>query len=206
MVALSSASVPAFAQQPPRDTSLLPPVVFDARGTIAMLKQSETTADSFGVRKEELPSKGLGVAGGLHFYPLRRNGFAVGLGGELLLTSAHHQPLDADQMPVGRAIRRRLQSLSGQLSLNFGHREGWSYVSGGMGPVAFDTYFDGDIPDGLRENSLNYGGGARWFNRPHLAFTVDVRLYATKPANPTLIVGQRKRQSVMVISAGISIK
>ena len=28
---------------------------------------------------------------------------------------------------------------------------------------------------------LNYGGGARWFNSPHLAFTFDIRFYAISP-------------------------
>jgi hypothetical protein len=171
-----------------------------------MLKQSEVTANSFAAGPEALARRGIGLVGGLHLYPLRRGHFAFGLGGELLLMRASRQEKDDEGMPVGKAIRRRLESLSGQISLNFGHRTGWSYLSAGMGPLNFDTYFDGDIPDGLRPPTLNYGAGARWFNSDHAAFSVDMRFYATSPALPTLIVGERERQTVLVLSAGISIK
>jgi hypothetical protein len=200
LLALSS---PARAQQP---AETLPVFVFDARGAFARLGKSETTAGSFAVAADQLASRSIGLAGGLHVYPIRTHGFAIGIGGELFWTGAVSQPADANGAPIGTPIRRRLQSLSGQLSFNFGRREGWSYLSGGLGPVSFDTYADGKTPDGERPVTLNYGAGARWFNLDHLAFSVDLRFYATKPANPTLIVGERKRQTVMVVSAGISIK
>jgi hypothetical protein len=202
-VLLVAFAAPAAAQQ---SQERLPPFVFDARGTLARLGQSETTAGSFAIAPDELPSRGFGLVGGLHVYPIRSRGFALGIGGELLLTRSKSQSADATGTATGPAIVRRLESLSGQVSFNFGHRTGWSYLSGGMGPVNFDSYLEGQTPDGLRPLTLNYGGGARWFNLDHLAFSVDVRLYATKPANPTLVVAERKRQTVMVISAGISIK
>jgi len=37
----------------------------------------------------------------------------------------------------------------------------------------------GPGPDWVR--TFNYGGGARWFAKPHLAFHVDVRLHAIDP-------------------------
>jgi hypothetical protein len=204
-VVMGLAATPTWAQQPqPPDT--IPVFVFDARGAYGQLKQSASTAASFGADPEALPRRGIGLVGGLHVYPIRHNHFAFGVGGELLLMRASHQEKDADGMPVGRAIRRRLESLSGQISFNFGHRSGWSYLSGGIGPLNFDTYFDGAVPDGLRPATLNYGVGARWFNTDHLAFSVDMRFYATSPANPTLIVGERERQTVLVLSAGIAIK
>lgn len=196
-------AAPAFAQPAP---DRLPPIVLDLRGAFGKLGKSETTAANFAVAPEELPARGIGLVGGLHVYPIRTGRFALGLGGELLVARATRQPEDIDGAPIGRPIHRRFESLSGQISFNFGHRNGWSYLSGGMGPLNFDTYFEDEVPDGLRPLTLNYGGGARWFNLDHLAFSVDMRLYATKPANPTLIVGGRTRQTVMVISAGISIK
>jgi hypothetical protein len=54
--------------------------------------------------------------------------------------------------------------------------------------------------------TLNYGGGGRWFTRPRLAFTFDVRFYATRPAEPTLVVGARGKQTVMVITVGVSVR
>lgn len=199
------AAAPARAQQPPK-ADRIPVFVFDARGAYGMLKESESTAKTFGAAPEALPRRGIGLVGGLHLYPLRRGQFAFGVGGELLLIRAQRQEKDAQGMPVGIAIRRRFESLSGQISLNFGHRNGWSYLSAGMGPLNFDTYLDGDVPDGLRTPTLNYGAGARWFNSDHAAFSVDMRFYATSPANPTLIVGERERQTILVLSAGIAIK
>ena len=206
IVAPAVAQTPAATALPASPPDTIPPFVFDARAAVPMLKHSQATAASFGSSADSIPGRGLGLVGGLHIYPIRLRQFAFGLGGEALLARASRQSVDAAGKPVGRAIRRRFESLSGQISFNFGHRDGWSYVSGGLGPLNFDTYFDGDAPDGLRRPTLNYGAGARWFNTDHLAFSVDMRLYATSPAYPTLVVGERARQTVMVISAGIGIR
>jgi hypothetical protein len=196
-------AAPAFAQQ--KDP--IPVFVFDARGAFALLKADAVTAETLGVTVADLPGHGLGVVGGLHFYPLRRGGFALGVGGELLLSSASRQSIDVDGVtPLGPEVRRQLHSLSGQLSFNFGHRQGWSYISGGMGPTGFDTYLADTLPDGLQPMTINFGFGARWFNNDHVAFCLDLRFYQTQPADATLVVGGRERQSLMVISAGISLK
>ena len=62
------------------------------------------------------------------------------------------------------------------------------------------------MPDGLRPMTINFGFGARWFNNEHVAFCLDLRFYQTQPAVPTLVVGDRVRQSLMVFSVGISLK
>ena len=125
------AATPAFAQQ----REPIPVFVFDARGAFARLKDDATTADTLGVSVANLPGHGFGVVGGAHFYPLRRGGFALGLGGEVLLVGGSHENLDTDGMtPLGPDVRRQLRSLSVQLSLNFGHRQGWSYLTVGDGP------------------------------------------------------------------------
>jgi hypothetical protein len=198
----SSVAVSAFAQK----NEPIPPTVFDVRIVLPMLKQSAVTASSLGVTTEELAGRGLGLVGGLHFYPVRGTGFALGFGGEFMLAGATHQTTDAFGNPTAPEVDRRFRSLSGQISLNFGKRNGWSYISAGMGPVTFDTYLAKTLPDGLRPLTINYGGGARWFNYDHLAFSLDLRFYLTKPALATLVVGTRDRQTVMAISAGISIK
>jgi hypothetical protein len=184
----------------------LPPFVVDARGALPRLGQLDATAASLGVAATDLAGRGLGLTIGAHVYPIRRSGWAMGFGGELLLSRASREVAGAGGEPTGRTIARRLESLSGQISLNFGHRDGWSYLSGGIGPVAFDTWDDADTPDGVRAMTLNYGGGARWFTRPRIAFEFDVRFYATRPADPTLIVAARSRQTVMVISVGVGIR
>jgi hypothetical protein len=203
MIALAAAvATPAAAQsrEPP-----VSPVVVDVRGALPLFGETPTTASSLGVGPANLPTRGLGVSAGVHVYPLRRPGWAFGIGGEVLYARARRSTMLDPETP-GPVIRRRLESLSGQISLNFGHRDGWSYLSGGIGPLAYETFHEGAAPDGVRAMTLNYGGGARWFTRPRLAATFDVRFYATRPADPTPGTGARIRQTVMVISVGISVR
>jgi len=201
---LGLAPAAAVAQPLPRDP--LSPYVVDVRGAIPFLGQSEQTAASLGVAPTQLPGRGLGVAAGAHVYPIRRRGWAIGVGGEWLFSRGSFDLVPVDEATPVRTIARRFESLSGQLSLNFGHRNGWSYLSGGAGPLVFDTWEQPGSPDGARAMTLNYGGGGRWFTRPRLAFTFDVRFYATRPAEPTEVVGARGKQTVMVITVGVSIR
>jgi hypothetical protein len=196
----------AAAAQPPRQP--IPPVVLDVRGAIGLLGQSNASAADLGRVAADLPSKGLGLVTGIHVYPIRRPAWGLGIGGELIWTRARQAVvLIEDEMEIaGPTIARRLDGMSAQLSLNFGHRDGWSYLSGGLGPLAFDTWDDASTPDGVRATTLNYGGGARWFTRPHLAVGFDVRFYATRPATSGVVVAARDRQTVMVVSVGISVR
>jgi len=194
----------AVAQPIPRDP--LSPYVFDVRGAIPFLGQSADTAAGLGIAPTQLPGRGLGVALGAHVYPFRRRGWALGVGGEWLYSRASFDLVPLDEAAASRTIARRFESLSGHVSLNFGHRNGWSYLSGGAGPLAFDTWEKPASPDGARAMTLNYGGGGRWFTRPRLAFTFDVRFYATRPAEPTTVVAPRGKQTVMVITVGVSVR
>jgi hypothetical protein len=199
-------SAPAFAQQMVKKPEAFPLFVFDARGTFTLLKADAVTADSLNLKTTDLPAHAFGAVGGVQMLVLRRKTFALGVGSDLLLVGASAQETDTDGKPIGPEVHRRLQSFSGQLSLNFGHPSGWSYLTAGMGPVNFDTYLDEGIPDGLRPMTTNAGFGARWFGNDHVAFNLDMRFYLTAPANPTEVVGKRERTMVVVLSAGISIK
>ena len=54
--------------------------------------------------------------------------------------------------------------------------------------------------------AINYGAGARWYTYDHLAFTLDLRFYATQPTPATANTAPRLRHAVFVMSAGVSIK
>ena len=64
-------------------------------------------------------------------------------------------------------------------ALNFGHRDGWSYLSIGAGTAKVRATQDGveDQPAswGL---AFHYGGGARWFVRERLEDRADARTAA----------------------------
>lgn len=198
---------PVLAQQPLPQTRL-PALVVDARGVFAGLGHDATTAEELSLPSSQLPGRGLGGVVDVTFYPLRGRGKALGIGGEGLLAFAHGQPIDTDGKLLGPVIHRRAQSLSAQLSLNFGHHDGWSYLTGGVGPMQLLTYGGDTLPADRPAVKMtqNFGGGARWFVKRRMAFNLDLRFYLTRPANSTPTTAGRARQRVVVLSAGISIR
>jgi opacity protein-like surface antigen len=103
--------------------------------------------------------------------------------------------------------------LTPQLSLNFGHSLGWSYLSAGLGgaKVTSEATATGNVTtftslDSGWVKTINYGGGARWFLNDHLGVGFDLRWYklglvpasATHPGAP--------RESLLVIGGGIVLK
>ncbi len=202
-LALACAS-PAQAQQ----NALLPAFVIDVRGVIARLGEDATTAAALGVAPQQLPTTGLGVAIGVNAYPLRRQKLSLGVGGEGVISRAVTEVKDATTGEVvGPRIERRFQGISGTVSLNFGHRQGWSYVSAGLGPVRLQS-FTGNLPLASPPfaATLNFGAGARWFTSQHLAFCFDLRFYLTQAQEGTADYAGRDKHRVLAISAGIAIK
>ena len=214
---LTGAPALAFAQQTPPaqpQTTAQPVlrerpvrgIVIDARGSFGGYGLRPATATALSVTTADLPSPGLGFSAGAHvLLPLGAR-VALGAGGEMMLTRRSRQKTDATGEPAGPLIKTRAYSLSPQVSLNFGRANGWSYVSGGMGSVSYETWDDaGERPERpLR--GINYGGGARWFSSAHVAFSIDLRFYRMPLAAATSTAPERPAQRLIVISAGISLK
>ena len=134
-----------------------------------------------------IPERGFGVDLGAHAYLFNLGPSRVGIGADLLHIRSRTQPPDPPAPEPGSPAPARGQSvqvdtrtLSPQLSFNFGRRDGWSYVSAGIGKTRIVTKTN-TVGKGRREtnglNSFNVGGGARWFLKSHVAFTFDVRFY-----------------------------
>ena len=203
------AGAPAAAQtrQP------LPAVVVDVRGFYSGLGQDPITAGDLSVDSSDLPNRGLCTTIGLQLYPLRGRTVSLGVGGELIVARASHVPEPDDDEDDGTAlpqptINQRLRGLSANVSLNFGGRDGWSYVTAGVGPTTFSTY-EGDETGGAappRKSTINFGAGARWFAWRHFAFTADIRFYQTGPEVAVGPYAARGRATLRVLSAGISIR
>lgn len=206
---VAAAATTAFAQTPtkPRPAKL-PVAIVEVRGALAKLGTDETTATDVGVATTRQPSKGLGAVVGVHAYPLRAHGFAIGVGAEWLAV----QSLALDYVPtddlLGPAIlKRSLRAASGTISLNFGGRDGWSYISGGAGPLRFETTSSAIAHTRpASPTTQNVGGGARWFNTQHLAAGFDLRFYLTRPLAGTATTAGRGRKRVLVFSVGIAIR
>ena len=100
-------------------------------------------------------------------------------------------------------------AIAPQLSFNFGSSTGWSYLSAGIGGARWSIVPDGALPtlaDEERLKTINYGGGARWFARKHLAFTFDVRFYAINPGTPQFGLPGSPRTRLLVVGAGASVR
>ena len=60
--------------------------------------------------------------------------------------------------------------------------------------------------DEERLTTINYGAGARWFARPHVAFTFDVRFHEIYPGTPQGGLPGSPRMNMLIIGAGVSLK
>lgn len=202
---LLSTAAPALAQTRPSEP--LPLFAFDVRGAFALLKDDLKTVETLALTTADLASDAYGFVGGGHVYVLRRGSFGLGLGGEIFWASGSKQNFDPmTRAALGPEVQRRLFYPSGQITFNFGHRQGWSYLSAGGGPWTFDTYIAKTIPDSVPQFTTNFGFGARWFNNNHVAFNIDMRFYLSPPNEQIATSAGRDRQTITVLSAGISLK
>jgi opacity protein-like surface antigen len=155
-----------------------------------------------------VPQRAFGFGAGAHLYAFRigvaRLGFGVDLmrargtaRTEVSATGTESTTAAASTGTFHAAMT--VTTIAPQLSFNFGGHEGWSYLSGGYGTST--THAEVNVPASIggeagsrdrRTSTLNFGGGARWFLREHLAVGFDVRFYRLLAADAvpsTQIVG-----------------
>lgn len=186
--------------------------VVDARGSLARFKQDTGVSQGLGVDASTLPTRGLGITVGAHVYPLRFRRVTFGVGAEYARAGDSKTTTITDketgEETDGPTITTRFSSFAPQLSLNFGRDEGWSYLSAGIGRARItsenETQPVTDTADATQV--INYGGGARWFNSPRMAFTFDIRWYAISPREATTTVPAYPRAKFMVLSAGLAFR
>ena len=202
-----AAAVPAGARA--QDREPLPIVAADIRATFPKFPQEESVATALSVTKENLPGRGLGFALGLNVYPARLGKVTLGLGAEWQKSGAKKtiKP-DETNLPDGPTVTADFSAFTPSVSLNFGGRDGWSYVSGGIAWTEMTIEREAaPVADSEgRQTAIHYGGGARWFAKDHLAFSFDIRFY-NLPAQDA-ITGRPAypKNRMIVLSAGISLK
>jgi hypothetical protein len=185
------------------------PFVVDVRATLPRLPRTDSLAASRGLALPELPGGGLGLDIGAHAYLIHLKIVTLGVGGQLTLARSGSSEARVDGQVVSRAISERFLSVAPQASFNFGSGNGWSYLSGGIGLTTWSIVPRAGEPlpaDRERLTTVNYGGGARWFDKPHLAFTFDVRFYAVNPGTSSLGFPASPRIKVVIFGAGLSFK
>ena len=195
----------ALGQEPP---PRIPLFALDLHGTIPRFPSNPTLAASRSMTLAELPGAGLGLHGVVTIYPIRWRAVTFGIGGEVAATRSRQSAPASN--PDLRGAEEKFLSAAPQLSLNFGSGRGWSYLSGGIGVSQWSLIPDGRVDpfpgDTERLKTINYGGGARWFIKSHLAFSFDVRFYAINPGSPYLENPGSPRTTLFVAGAGISVK
>ncbi|MBI1873600.1 MAG: hypothetical protein HYS05_06900 [Acidobacteria bacterium] len=200
--AVASAQVPGDLE--------LPPAVVDLRASFARFGQPPDLASTRGLVFRELPGHGWGIDVGAHWYPLRYRKMIVGLGGSLAAaTAGANSGIPAPGTSRAHNVSITYVVLAPELSLNFAGSNGWSYVSGGLGPARLAVTVDA-TPNPERPpatpNALNYGGGARWFITDHVAFTFDIRVFAMSPFLKEGFGLLSPRMNLVFVSAGVSLK
>jgi hypothetical protein len=184
------------------------PYVADARLAWARFKEDAAVASAIGVTPTNLPTRGLGLVVGAHWYPLRGSRLALGVGAEFFSArdSRTLEPTTEDG-EEGPTVETTMSALTPQVSLNFGKKDGWSYISGGLGTASFTAQrLDALVGSGSRVSSFNYGGGARWFTNRHLAVSVDLRFYTVSEQSATTTRPAFPKTKTMVISGGIGFR
>jgi len=199
------AGVPVRAQDPP---PRIGPFVIDFHASVPKFpSEDQNLANSRGMTLTELPGRGLGVQVGAHLYVLRLKAITFGVGGEFATSRASQTP--AAGVVSVRPAKERFTSLAPQLSFNFGTGHGWSYLSGGLGQSTWSLTtqgLEGYAPNSEKLQTINYGGGGRWFMKSHLAFSFDVRFYAINPGAASNQFPGTPRTTLLAIGAGVSLK
>ncbi len=195
-----SLCAPAGAQTAPQagEPDRPGPWVIDVRGATVSLPRDASFFPPI-PSSTAVPSRGYGVDVGGHMYLLQLGPARIGVGATWLrargTASAGDRGENSDgssatTLAVTPDVAALLTVVAPQLSLNFGSRAGWSYLSAGLGRAQLSTrassFVDEDDDDEITaarvldhggRSAINFGGGARWFAKPRMAFSFDVRFH-----------------------------
>lgn len=163
-----------------------------------------------------LAGRGLGLAGGATVYPFKLGIMTLGAGASVSMGKGKGEALTiatgATTSVTTPVFRTSVMNVMPQISANFGHKLGWSYISAGIGTTrisasadATDTLPQVLLPD-TWNSALNFGGGARWFMKPRLGFGFDVRFVKLGSRSGTVEIPAAKRTQMVTFSAGITIQ
>jgi hypothetical protein len=214
VLCLLLAAVPVAAQTSER----IPLFAIDVHGATVGLPQSEgwvpvVPADTV------LPGRNWGVVAGGTVYPFRLGIVTFGIGATLTTAKGKSESLaivsgsgSSRTTRITPIVRTGITNLAPQLSINFGRKLGWSYLSAGIGTSKVTSSADAVgttpaivVPESWNQ-AINFGGGAKWFMKEHLGASFDVRFVKLGSRSATDTLPSAKRTQVWNISVGISIQ
>lgn len=208
-------ATPALAQEP---SERLPWFAIDLHAATVGLPQAEGWVPVVSAGTE-LPGRAWGAGMGGTVYPLRLGIMTVGVGASFTTARGNSESLTITSgsgstatTRVTPSVRTSITNLAPQLSINFGQRLGWSYLSAGLGRSKVTSSADAVgatpgivVPDSWN-SALNFGGGARWFMKPRLGAGFDVRFVKLASRSATATLPAAKRTQMWSIGAGISLQ
>lgn len=149
-----------------------------------------------------VPSRGFGGDGGVDVFlgPGRHRRLSIGARGTLVQGRA-------TTAATSLTVTSRLFAAAPHVAMNFGHRQGWSYLSIGAGQARVTSNAVGSPDDpGGAGLAFHYGGGARWFVAPHLAVSMDLRFWALTPRAANAVRQRAAAATKVAFSAGIALR
>ena len=222
-------AAPALAQVAPAEPP--GPWVADIRGATGPLP----TGSEFYPALDDgitVPSRGFGLDVGVHAYPMRLGPSRIGIGVAFITLRGTSRPepiTTASPTSSGSSsssasgstsatttaavlpteVIATMRSIAPQLSFNFGSRQGWSYLSAGWGFSSLVTRATGPgagTRESGRVSSINAGGGARWFTKPRLAISFDVRVHKLGSGKATATTAGTPGTTMLAVSVGLSVR
>lgn len=211
LLVLCLSAAAGLAPRPAAAQPQLPisPFVVDLRGTIPFLPNDQPIAEPRDTSSELMPNYGWGLDVGAHVYPFRWKVITFGFGASYHLSRGSRTPAEPEDPDEerGPTVNTRFKAFSPQVSFNFGHRMGWSYLSGGLGRSTFRAWrSDLDEEVGESVKTINYGGGGRWFINRRVAFSLDLRFYAINSKEPSEVAVGHPRMTFAAAAVGISVR
>lgn len=196
LLTLLGAAGPALAQVEPGPPG---PWVVDVRGTTLGLPNDGAFLPGLGAGAV-VPGRGFGLDAGARWIWRSLGPSRLGLGVDATWVRGTTPELPAAPRVVETFVR-----VAPDLSFNFGSRNGWSYLSTGVGlaRIAGRTISQGvttELPSSGALLVMHGGAGARWFMTDHMAVGFDLRLHR-------LSAGDRTPSTVrFAASVGLSLR
>ena len=195
---------PTTAQPPQEPIGLY---VIDLQGSLVPFSRNVELAENRELNPPDTPGAGAGYQVGAHVYPFRWHIITFGIGASFHSSLADQRPGERSPNPDGPTLRKRFTVVAPQLSFNFGGRDGWSYLSGGITPSRLSLFpLNTESPEQKTSGTLNYGGGVRWFINDRVAFSIDLRLYAISPIEQVGDTPGSPRMTQMTLNVGASFR
>ena len=190
-------AAPAAAQ--PRES--LGGWAVDLRGAVAGLPATAGWAPTL-ANGTLVPARGFGADGGVDVFlgPGRHRRLSVGARGLFVQGRA-------TTLATSLTVTTRVFAAAPHVAMNFGHRQGWSYLSVGAGQAAVTSNAPGSPNDpGGQGLVIHYGGGARWFVSRRLAVSMDLRFWALTPRAANAVRQRAAAATKVAFSAGIALR